>query len=64
MRATGYRYKPDLDATVSESDRSPMIRRGVAEPDNDSAGPSGWTNPLVVEESRLSESNRRPSHYE
>jgi hypothetical protein len=23
-----------------------------------------WTNPLMEEESRLSESNRRPSHYE
>ena len=43
---------------------SEVCRRSSSRPGNDSAGPSWWTNPLVVEESRLSESNRRPSHYE
>ena len=56
--------------------RTPLIRfvdggtphsevcRRLSSPGNESAGPSWWTNPLMVEESRLSESNRRPSHYE
>ena len=46
-----------------------LVRQALSHADhsagrNDSAGPSSWTNPPVVEESRLSESNRRPSHYE